>query len=59
MKQIVITHSFQKNLKKLRRHFTEQDIQNNIKEWGDGDVVSHIAKRSTDGNERVNVKSTE
>jgi hypothetical protein len=25
----------------------------------DGDVVSHIAKRSTDGNERVNVKSNE
>ncbi|MEA3416343.1 MAG: hypothetical protein U9R02_09350 [Thermodesulfobacteriota bacterium] len=33
MKQIVITHSFQKNLKKLRRHFTEQDVQNNIKEF--------------------------
>ena len=33
MKQIVITHSFQKNLKKLRSHFTEQDVQNNIKEF--------------------------
>lgn len=33
MKYILITHSFQKYLKKLRRHFTEQDIQDNIKEF--------------------------
>ncbi len=33
VKYILITHSFQKYLKKLRRHFTEQDIQNNIKEF--------------------------
>ncbi|MDI6792812.1 MAG: hypothetical protein QME81_08110 [bacterium] len=32
-KHILITHSFQKYLKRLRRHFTEQDIRDNIKEF--------------------------
>lgn len=33
MKQILITDSFQKRLKRLRRHFTEQDVVENIKEF--------------------------
>lgn len=32
-KQLVMTRSFQKYLKKLKRHFTEQDIQENLKEF--------------------------
>jgi hypothetical protein len=32
-KQLLITRSFQKYLKKLRRHFTEQDIQQNLTEF--------------------------
>lgn len=33
MKQIVITHSFQKYLKRLNKHFSEQDIINDLKEF--------------------------
>lgn len=33
MKNILITQSFQKNLKKYRRHFSEQDIIDNIRKF--------------------------
>jgi len=33
MKQILMTQSFRKFLKKLRKHFSEQDIIDNIKEF--------------------------
>lgn len=33
MKELLITQSFQKNLKKYKKHFSEQDIKNNIREF--------------------------
>lgn len=32
-KSLVMTHSFQKYLKKVRRHFSEEDIHANLKEF--------------------------
>lgn len=33
MKKLLITRSFQKNLKKYRKHFNEEDIINNVREF--------------------------